>query len=123
VGIYFTGDAPGPDDFAAASDDDNLTIYYLPGTTGWGSTFAGRPAVLWNPLIQVGDGGFGVRDQGFSFNIAGTKDIPIVVEASTSLATGVWAPLLTITLPSGLVPFRDPDWTNYPNRFYRIHSP
>jgi hypothetical protein len=31
----------------------NLTIYYLPGTTGWGSKFAGRPALLWNPMFQA----------------------------------------------------------------------
>lgn len=25
----------------------NVTIYYRAGTTGWGSTFAGRPTALW----------------------------------------------------------------------------
>jgi hypothetical protein len=31
------------------SGDNNATVYYLPGTTGWGTTFGGRPAVLWDP--------------------------------------------------------------------------
>jgi hypothetical protein len=28
--------------------DNNATIYYLPGTTGWSSPFGGRPTALWN---------------------------------------------------------------------------
>lgn len=45
--IYFLGDAPtiGHTIF----DDAPATVYYLPNTTGWTSTFGGRPAVLWNP--------------------------------------------------------------------------
>jgi hypothetical protein len=27
------------------------TIYYLPGTTNWGPTFDGHPAILWNPPV------------------------------------------------------------------------
>ena len=27
--------------------DNNATVYYLPGTTGWGTTFDGRPTALW----------------------------------------------------------------------------
>ena len=26
-----------------------MTVYYLPGTTGWGPTFGGRPTALWPP--------------------------------------------------------------------------
>jgi hypothetical protein len=29
--------------------DTNATVYYLPGTTGWGATFGGRPTALWTP--------------------------------------------------------------------------
>jgi len=47
-GVYFRGDAPdlGADVF---ENTDNLTVYYLPKTKGWGETFGGRPAVLLNP--------------------------------------------------------------------------
>jgi len=33
----------------------NVTVYYLPGTTGWGPTFAGRPTALWTlpPVADV----------------------------------------------------------------------
>jgi hypothetical protein len=38
------------------------TCYYLPGARGWSNTFQEVPAVLWNPLIQTGNGNFGVQN-------------------------------------------------------------
>jgi hypothetical protein len=54
VGIYFKGNAPAVDP-AAFEGDENVTVYYLPGTTGWGPTFGGRPTALWIrvPTIQT----------------------------------------------------------------------
>ena len=124
AGAYFKGNAPaltGPGDVFYYSS--NVTVYYLPGTTGWGPTYAGRPTMLWNPHVQTTDGSFGVRQNRFGFNIAGTAGIPIVIEASTDLAAGSWVALQSWTLTNGLVYFSDPLWTNYPNRFYRIRSP
>jgi hypothetical protein len=100
-----------------------VTFYYLPGSTGWESTFAGRPTVLWNPTIQTADSRFGVRSDGFGFNIAGTPNIRLVVEATSSLTSCAWMPLQSLTLTNGLVAFRDQGWTNRPARFYRIRSP
>jgi BspA type Leucine rich repeat region (6 copies) len=127
-GVYFQGNAPsvggivytvGSNVFAS----DDGTVYYLPGTTGWGTTFGGLPTVLWNPTIQTTDGSFGVQNNQFGFNITGTTNIPIVVEACTNLTQTSWAPLLTATVTNGEVYFSDPQWTNYPSRFYRISSP
>ena len=98
-------------------------LSYLPGTSGWGPSYAGRPAVLWNPQVQTTDGSFGVRQNQFGFDIAGTLDIPLVIEASTALAPASWLPLQTCTLTNGLLYFSDPQWTNYSKRFYRIRSP
>jgi hypothetical protein len=98
-------------------------VYYLPKTTGWGPTFAGRPTALWNPTAQTGDPSFGVRPNGFGFNIAGTADIPLVIEASTDLASRSWVTLQSCTLTNGSIYFSDPQWTNYPSRIYRIRSP
>jgi hypothetical protein len=84
--LYFAGDAPTGEQFVFGpmfGRTTSTTVYYLPGATGWGSTFAGRPAVLWNPLIQVDVTSFAGRVSGFGFNIAGTPDIPLVVEGST----------------------------------------
>jgi hypothetical protein len=129
VGIYFEGNAPFFDsspEFASPStflDDNNATVYYLPGTSGWGSTVEGLPAVLWNPLAQTNDASFGVRQNGFGFNITGTADIPLVIEASTNLAAQSWVPRQSVTLTNGLIYFSDGQWTNYPGRVYRIRSP
>ena len=131
LGVYFKGNAPtnsvyvdgpiwGPGVFLYGASP---TVYYLSGTTGWGSTYAGRPAVLWNPQIQTSDASFGVRQNGFGFSITGTADIPVVIEACTNLVAGSWVPLQSCTLTNGLVYFGDSQWRNYPNRFYRIRSP
>ena len=51
-GAYFEGNAPsiGTNVFYL---DNNPTVYYLPGTTGWASTFADRPTALWNPCATA----------------------------------------------------------------------
>jgi len=127
VGVYFKGDAPTPGTTIFYVDvfgsDPSTIVYYLPGTTGWGSTYAGVPAVLWNPQIQTSDASFGVRLNGFGFNIAGTADIPFVIEGCASGVAGSWVPVQSGTLTNGLVYFNDPQWRHYPNRLYRIRSP
>jgi len=45
--VYFQGDAPTVSGSAFLSDT-NAAVHYLPGTTGWGSTFDGLPTVLWD---------------------------------------------------------------------------
>ena len=47
--VYFGGNAPiaGSRVFYG---DANTTVYYLSGTTGWGSTFGGVPTELWLPF-------------------------------------------------------------------------
>jgi hypothetical protein len=101
------------------------TVYYLSGAAGWAgfSANAGLPAVLWNPLIQVGDGGIAVRNSQFGFNITGTNNFKVVVEASTDLASSVWTPLQTVTLTNGSFYFSDPQWTNYSSLYYSLQMP
>ena len=101
---------------------NNAIVYYLPGAAGWNPTFDGHPARLWNPVIQTGPG-LGVSADGFGFNITGTADIPIVIEASTNLANDSWVALQSLNLTNGAISFTDPSWTNYPSRLYRIRLP
>lgn len=120
--IFFQGNAPN----AAWSSfviQSTTTGYYLPGTTGWGNYLDSLPMVLWNPLANMSDGSFGVLNHQFGFNITGTANIPLVVEATTNLAQPVWMPLQSVTLTNGLIYFSDAQWTNHPSRFYRIRSP
>jgi hypothetical protein len=78
---------------------------------------------MWNPLIQTGDGSFGVRNGRFGFSITGTYIFTVVVEACTNLANPVWTPLRTVTLTNGSFYFSDPQWTNYPSRYYSLQMP
>jgi hypothetical protein len=122
--IFFAGNAPvlGSSVFYATAP----TAYYLPGATGWATFNANSglsPAMLWNPQAQTGDGRFGVQNNQFGFNITGTTNIPIVVEANTNLSNGVWTPLQSCLVTNGSVYFSDPQWTNYPERYYRLSSP
>jgi hypothetical protein len=101
-------------------------VYYLPGTTGWGPTFGGRPTALWllpTPLILNNGPRFGVQTNRFGFVISWATNASVVVEASTDLAHPIWSPVGTNTLTSGSSYFSDSQWTNYPARFYRLRSP
>jgi hypothetical protein len=64
-----------------------------------------------------------VQSNSFGFTISWATNISVVVEASTDLANPVWTPLQTNTLTNGSFSFSDPQWTNYPGRYYRISSP
>ncbi|MCC6355854.1 MAG: leucine-rich repeat domain-containing protein [Verrucomicrobiae bacterium] len=44
----FQGDAPGLGR-GAFLDSNRATIYYQPGTKGWGPDFGGRPTAIWDP--------------------------------------------------------------------------
>jgi hypothetical protein len=136
--VYFMGNAPTADSSVfwkfpvvfqpPGSHPPPPTVFYLPGTQGWGATFGGQPTVLWNPRAQTRDTGFGVRTNRFGFNITGSSNLVIVVEACTNLANPVWTPIGTNTLntfigTNGTSHFSDSQWTNHPGRFYRLRSP
>jgi hypothetical protein len=64
-----------------------------------------------------------VQSNDFGFIVSWATNLPVVVEASTSLANPTWSPVATNTLTSGSAYFTDPQWTNYPAHFYRLRSP
>ena len=75
------------------------------------------------PLTQVGVAGPAVRTNQFGFNITGTSNAVVVVEANTNLANPAWSRLGTNILTGGSSYFNDPWWTNYSQRFYRLSLP
>jgi hypothetical protein len=119
--VYCYGDAPAvtPQSFYQIS----TTVYYLPGTLGWGTTLAGEPTAVWSlpsPLILSGGPDFGVQANRFGFIISWAANLPVVVQASSNLAQNVWLPIATNTLTNGASFFSDATWTNAPARFYRL---
>jgi hypothetical protein len=126
ISVYFWANAPSADStmFAYAP----ATAYYLPGTIGWAgfSADTGLPAAQWRlpyPVILTCAPSFGVQTNNFGFIISWATNIPVVVEACTSLANPVWTPLSTNTLADGSVYFSEPVQANASGRFYRITSP
>jgi len=70
--------------------------------------------------ILVADGNFGVRSNRFGFDYTGPVGPAIVIQAIADLASPTWIPLATNTLTTGTAYFSDPQWTNFPPRFYRL---
>jgi len=121
--VYFQGNSPTPNNNPNVFIEDTATVYYLPGTTGWGALFDGLPTALWflpNPVILNGEPSFGVGANGFGFTISWATNASVVVEAATNLANPVWLPVSASPLTGGTNAFTDPAWTNYPQRFYRV---
>jgi hypothetical protein len=123
---YFQGNAPSGGFLAFLSD--NATAYYLPGTTGWGSSFGELPTAPWAlpyPLIlNPGNGSnLGLQSNGFGFVISWATNLSVAVEAATSLTAPAWTPVAVTPLVGGWAYFSDPQWTNYPTRFYRLRAP
>ena len=118
--VLFTGDkpTPGTDVFVNTS----TTIYYLPGRANWRTTFAGRPAVCWNPVFSAASPASGA----FALTLTGNAiaALPVYLEASDSLTPPDWSILDRITIPAGgTVTFTDDDAGLFPSRFYRITFP
>jgi hypothetical protein len=120
--VCFAGNAPSVNS-AAFVGDNIATVYYLPVTTGWGPAFGGRPTAIWKPKMEASDATFGVQTNGFGFNINWAANQVVVVEACTNFSNPVWQPVQTNTLTGGSSYFSDPQWTNYPGRYYRLRSP
>ena len=124
--IYFKGNAPArPGGIGVIwLGLQNVTAYYLPGTTGWDTYFQSIiPTTLWLPQVLVGDGQFGVRNGQFGFNIQWTSNQTVVVEACSNLSLPDWQPVQTNTFTSDSYYFGDLKWASYSARFYRIRSP
>jgi hypothetical protein len=120
--IYFRGNAPGQ--YSDTFDGTSATLYYVPGTIGWGGTYAGLPTAPWyqpQPQILGSAYGLGVYGKAFNFTISWATNTAVVVDASTNLSS--WTPVATNALVSGTNGFGDTRWTNYSRRFYRVHAP
>jgi hypothetical protein len=128
--VYFQGNAPSLGAFVFGGFPwsiqypmDNATAYYLPGTTGWSMNFGGIPTALWSlPYPMVLNSSLGVRSNQFGFIVSWATNLNVVVEAATDLANPIWSAVQTNTLTSGSFYFSDPQWENYPSRFYRVRS-
>jgi len=119
--LFFRGNAPSVPQ-TAFSGTTNAIAYYLPGKFGWADIFGGRPTALWLPVVQTQDGNFGVRSNEFGFSMSWASGQTAVVEACSDLAGAAWVPISTNVLADDSLYVRDPFWTNFSQRLYRIRS-
>jgi hypothetical protein len=142
TGLYFLGNAPSHVDAAAFytvtfgnPNPCNITVYYLPGSTGWGPTlgggippstnFPGRPTVCWNPrmtrlrLEHEPESQPPATD--FAFDITGGSNLVVVLEASEDMAP--WSLVRTWTITSDPYHVAGCRPADYPVRFYRLRWP
>jgi hypothetical protein len=118
--VYFEGNAPSLGDWVFGGSSP--AVYYLPGTTGWSTTFGDRPTTRWLPQVQTSDINFGVRTNRFGFTINWASGMAVVVEACTDITLSAWSVVSTNSLIGGSSYFSDPQFPNYPRRFYRLRS-
>jgi hypothetical protein len=129
TGVHFYGNAPTPTNdltlFSGDESADPATVYYLPGTTGWGPAFDGVPTAPWylpNPWVLNYEPSFGIQTNKFGFVVSWATNTSVVIEATTNLANPVWIPVATNPLAGGTSYYTDSQWTNSPGRIYRIRS-
>jgi len=122
LAIYFRGSPPWLS-WSTFFTDNNISIYYLSGSSGWGPSFAGFSTTLWLPELQTADANFGVQSNQFGFSIHWASGQTVVVDACTNLSIPDWQPVQTNKLVTDSAHFSDPQWTNYPSRYYRLRSP
>jgi hypothetical protein len=137
--IYFKGNEPDTDGLYPIAGALNSTVYYYSGTTGWGSTYSGRPTVMLK-ATAIGDtsdpfglGGDEASDvtitnlhadpvNGFGFTVSVDSEFGrvITIEACTSLAEEDWVVIGKYTVSDGSIDFIDTEWSQYPKRYYRV---
>lgn len=125
---YFLGNAPQGG--MTAFQNTPATVYYLPGTAGWtGNPFGYTPTKFWylpQPTILTFEPSFGINNKQFGFTISWATNATVIVQGCTNLANPDWVTVCntnSVTSSFGSSYFSDPQWTNYPLRFYRVSRP
>ncbi|GEM_PF-1009485 len=89
--IYFLSDVLAGE--PASLGASRATVYYLPGSEGWGVTFGGCPVVLWNPEFVNGY----CSPLAENCQVVGAPNLPIGIQSSTNLLAGEWMWEVTLT--------------------------
>ncbi|MBU4212257.1 MAG: leucine-rich repeat domain-containing protein, partial [Verrucomicrobia bacterium] len=88
TGVYCRGNAPGGST-NIFYNDENVIVYYVPGTTGWEPTFSGRPTAPWNnalpePIIKA-NGTAGI----VTVNYSEAVSVTVAMDAGSYVGTPV----------------------------------
>ncbi len=121
--VYFQGNAPTYDVFHALWGDLypfdywRLTVFYVPGHSGFGTSWALCPVAPWKARLSIGEQ---VEGEPVAVDILWGAAETVVLEACTNLADPAWIPVCTNTLTGDGATIGDLECTNHLGRFYRI---
>ncbi len=113
--VTFLGNAPSVE-HADLFPPSLRFIRRLPGTSGWGDSFAGY-AVRVVPVITRSE----VHDGGITFDVQAEARRTVVLEANVNLSADGWLPIASNSVSSGdTVTLTDPYSHLHTNLFYRV---
>jgi len=112
---YFRGNAPSSESVGFSLGFENATVFYQPGTSGWTSTFAGRPTAMWIALVLS----LPSQPQTTPLILHTTSPAPSQVRVQRSTDLIHWEDWQTVTKAAGPSTLQDADAGTTPYRFYR----
>jgi len=92
-----------------------VTVYYLPGSTGWGPTLADRPTALWIPIIPM----LSSLPVDTPLRLFTHSPAPATVRVQRSANLVDWEDWQTVSRDSGPSELVDSEAGTTPYRFYR----
>ena len=115
--LFSRGNAPSISDGRPPFDSSvsAITVYYLPGTTGWGATFAGRPTAMWIPVIP----NLASVTADEPLKLLTHPPAPASVRVQRSADLRDWEEWQTVTREGGPSELQDDEAATRPYRFYR----
>jgi hypothetical protein len=121
--VYFKGALPSFGSYYPLGE--NVTAYYLPGTSGWGTPITDVPTALWylpKPMILDNGPGLGSQSNKFNFTVSWATNASVEVQACTNLANPVWQVIQSGNLSNGTNYFSESQLKLLPGRFYRVRA-
>ena len=120
-GVYFLGNTPslGANEFTF---DNTAIVYYLPGTTGWGSTFGGLLTTPWSGQLSYGPVfGFAIfYNSLLEFTWCAPMTINGRTHANGSIYTGSISQLTFNSLVTTTGTISSPAWDGHPTSAYTV---
>lgn len=114
--VHFRGAAPAASTLFGVATP---TVYFTSGSTGFGSSYAGRPAVLWNPVITD----FKLDPiNGPRLDFSAHTHLRYVLEYTRDLAQQTWEPLVTNSPASAAAQVSVPSPDGSQPRFFRLRA-
>ena len=114
--VHFQGNAPVNSTGTEFAGADQVIVYYLPGSMGWGTSYGGRPTALWIPLTLGGP-----PLTTFSpLKLLTRSPAPATLRVQRSANLRDWEDWRTVSRDQGPGELHDPDASTTPYRFYRL---